>query len=242
MSCEYCGRKRVLADKKKYCVRCAANMVQECVRCHKPYHSMAYFSSDEHHRRCNSCHNKYEKEKMKNKMKASPLSKENRDNSTIKSEIEDSSSESSEDSMMVDTAGDKELPLSPSSLGEKKKSRMKKPEGKKSHHISESDDAMSEVEERVQLSSNIQDESGSRNVQDESETESLVELPKKSPKKMKKKSVDKDVVVATKKKITKKVSLKKSVPAKKNQKKIIQMNSINLDEMKQIGYIPLYTM
>ena len=65
--CIYCGISADMMMGKKYCVTCYDNMYKECIRCHRPYHSIHYFTLSID--RCNSCQQKYEKEKIRNKSK-----------------------------------------------------------------------------------------------------------------------------------------------------------------------------
>ena len=63
--CCYCGIDHSLVEGKQYCLLCQDKMYRECIRCHKPYDSERFFQSNEN--RCNSCQNKYIKEKENNK-------------------------------------------------------------------------------------------------------------------------------------------------------------------------------
>jgi hypothetical protein len=49
--------------KKPYCETCKQHMLKECIRCHRPMTLERYFTLND--TRCNACHKKYLKEKMK---------------------------------------------------------------------------------------------------------------------------------------------------------------------------------
>ena len=61
MKCVWCLRDRELLPNKKFCNECNLNG-KECIRCHRPMPPKFYVL---HSQRCNSCHKKYEKEKLK---------------------------------------------------------------------------------------------------------------------------------------------------------------------------------
>ena len=61
MKCIWCLRDRELLPKKKFCNECNLNG-RECIRCHRPMPPKFYLL---HSHRCNSCHKKHEKEKLK---------------------------------------------------------------------------------------------------------------------------------------------------------------------------------
>ena len=61
MKCIGCLRDRELLPKKKFCNECNLNG-RECIRCHRPMPPKFYLL---HSHRCNSCHKKHEKEKLK---------------------------------------------------------------------------------------------------------------------------------------------------------------------------------
>ncbi|XP_074651575.1 uncharacterized protein LOC141906232 [Tubulanus polymorphus] len=69
--CLWCNRYVELVEGKQYCKTCEEKMFRECSRCHKPYPDKHCFELDES--RCNSCQNKYNKEKEKRKLKQAAL-------------------------------------------------------------------------------------------------------------------------------------------------------------------------
>ena len=227
-SCEYCGRKRTIVEGKKYCKKCALNMVQECIRCHKPYHSMSFFSSDKTNKRCNSCHNKYEKEKKRNKQKAMQ-----RKEIKQESDIEDCSSDSCEDVTVQSAAPQQEVsPSVPrSTVTEKRISE----ENRKEHSMSDSDNNSwkeTDVEEKKQEKVGKESEKTST---DGDEEDSEV------GKKRKKKNTGKDIPDVVQKKKQRKASPKKSSAVKVGKKKVVESNIFHQNGMVQIGYIPIYS-
>jgi hypothetical protein len=60
-NCNWCKEYKPLYDGKPYCKDCAVKMYRECSRCHLPYPEEKSFTSND--RRCNSCQNKFLKEK-----------------------------------------------------------------------------------------------------------------------------------------------------------------------------------
>jgi hypothetical protein len=65
--CNFCNRNTILADQKPYCTKCGEKCFRECSRCHKPYPSEKYFAKND--RRCNSCQDKFVREKLKREQK-----------------------------------------------------------------------------------------------------------------------------------------------------------------------------
>ena len=61
--CIWCGDNCKSLIKNKYCDTCKSKCVRECTTCHKPYPSLRFFKLDD--KRCNSCHNRYLKQKQK---------------------------------------------------------------------------------------------------------------------------------------------------------------------------------
>ena len=214
--CGYCGRARSLVQDKKYCKKCSDNMVRECIRCHKPYHSMTYFSSDESKKRCNSCHTKYQKEKKRYQEKSMEKcnnSKKRKDTAVQeKSETGDSSSQSSEEGIEMDAEG-KEIPST--SISTSKKKRKKNLQKIETHDISESE------------TENIKTRCAEDNAGNITETESSTPCTKKKNK-MKKVSP-----VAQKKKVKKQLTTK--IKPEKKEKGIL-----NVEGKKAIGYIPIF--
>lgn len=66
-TCNYCNRRTQLIPNKLYCSRCDQLKFRECKRCKKPYHLARYFEQDDE--RCNSCHEKLQRERLKRAMK-----------------------------------------------------------------------------------------------------------------------------------------------------------------------------
>ena len=85
--CIWCCKKVELIEKKTYCKRCEEKCERECIRCHRPFDDLKFFSKNE--KRCDSCQLKFEKEKEKRRVKIETSS-----NST---DSLDSSSSSSSD-------------------------------------------------------------------------------------------------------------------------------------------------
>ena len=65
--CNWCNTKTKLAPNKPYCYRCNEGLYRECSRCHRPYPSEKYFEKND--TRCNSCQEKYLREKEKRQQK-----------------------------------------------------------------------------------------------------------------------------------------------------------------------------
>lgn len=63
--CNYCNRISALVDNKPYCILCDKKCYRECRRCHRPHDSSDYFTLDPEGQRCNSCQNKYLKQRNK---------------------------------------------------------------------------------------------------------------------------------------------------------------------------------
>lgn len=61
--CIWCGDNCKSLVKNKYCDACKSKCVRECTTCHKPYPSLRFFKLNNN--RCNSCHNRYLKQKQK---------------------------------------------------------------------------------------------------------------------------------------------------------------------------------
>lgn len=89
--CNHCGEVDELYSNKPYCIKCKSNMVRECVRCHIPYSSMRHFELDK--KRCNSCHRKFEAEKIKREQRKKE--KESLDQNKTKNEEIKTSTETS---------------------------------------------------------------------------------------------------------------------------------------------------
>ena len=61
--CNWCNQNTKLAPNKPYCKACSIKIFRECKRCHKPYPEEKYFEKNEN--RCNSCQEKYLREREK---------------------------------------------------------------------------------------------------------------------------------------------------------------------------------
>jgi len=66
-TCNYCHMTTKLLPNKPFCKRCADNSYKICIRCKLPYNSDKYFEKSL--KRCNSCHEKYLKEKSRREQK-----------------------------------------------------------------------------------------------------------------------------------------------------------------------------
>ena len=66
-SCSYCSKEKILVKGKTYCQECKNNCFRECKRSKRPFHNEKYYTFSES--RCNSCHKKYVKEKVKREEK-----------------------------------------------------------------------------------------------------------------------------------------------------------------------------
>ena len=70
-TCNYCHMTTKLLPNKPFCKRCADNSYKICIRCKLPYNSDKYFEKSL--KRCNSCHEKYLKEKSRREQKKKAL-------------------------------------------------------------------------------------------------------------------------------------------------------------------------
>ena len=63
-ACNWCFKNLLNnGQKKPYCHSCANKCIRECIRCHRPFDSLKYFTDNAE--RCNSCQKKYIKESNK---------------------------------------------------------------------------------------------------------------------------------------------------------------------------------
>lgn len=62
-ACNWCNQTVKLEDNKPYCGKCSRNCYKECRRCHRPFPHERFFTKDEN--RCNTCQDKYLKEREK---------------------------------------------------------------------------------------------------------------------------------------------------------------------------------
>ena len=65
--CNWCNQQTKLAPNKPYCKTCESRLFRVCRRCKKPYPSEKYFEKND--LRCNSCQEKYLREKEKRQKK-----------------------------------------------------------------------------------------------------------------------------------------------------------------------------
>lgn len=256
ITCAYCGRKRPLVDKKKYCDRCAENMVQECIRCHKPYHSLIFFSVDDNHQRCNSCHAKYEKEKIKNKAKSAI-------NLKTQSEVQDSGSDTSQRTLNGDLAVNKYKESSAHvKIEKRKKSGVKKK--KRIIAMNEMSDSEESITDETDIDENVVDgedtdtiltdsghekKSAKDGVNGKNKMRNNTTINKKGLKTIRKNKV---VHIISKKKMEEKKKVNKEgelntlrktqMNPEENNKvnKAVNFNTFKWSEIKPTGYIPVY--
>ena len=77
--CNWCNRISPLIDQKPYCAKCSEKLYKECTRCHRPFPSDKYFVKND--KRCNSCQEKYLREKFKREQKNKKKSEKNHSSS-----------------------------------------------------------------------------------------------------------------------------------------------------------------
>ena len=79
--CNWCNMLIKLLPNKPYCAKCSRGCFRECRRCHRPLPNERYFEKDEN--RCNSCHEKYQKEKKKREDKKRKELEKRNENSDV---------------------------------------------------------------------------------------------------------------------------------------------------------------